>query len=183
MKGFAIFWALALASASAGWLEALAAHQAAVDDAQVALVQLGQKRVIDADVRHVLSQSLADARGPDVESRVADAVRRLGDAEVFLESEYVRQGVALDVFFGFLSEPEQDAWLDSLAQGSGLQKCERCLDPNGGPLASVLSASADSGVVVSRDGLHRQSLPFVPFGVPVLGAVYRFGEVLGVVLV
>ncbi len=181
MRALAVFWVLALTSASLGWLQALAVQQAAVDDAQVALAALGQKRVIDRDVLHVLRTALADAKGADADAKIADAVVRLAAAERFLESQYAENGVALDVFFGFLSDAEQDAWLELLARRAQVQKCPRCLD-FGASVASLLSVSDASGVVVSRNGLHGPSLPFVPFGRPVLGAVYRFGDVLGVVV-
>ena len=185
MRALAVFWVLALTSASVGWLQALAVQQAAVDDAQVALAALGQKRVIDRDVLHVLRTALADAKGADADAKIADAVVRLAAAERFLESQYAENGVALDLFFGFLSDAEQDAWLEALAQSGRLEKCGRCLDlgPGFGAVSVLSVLNASGGVIVSRNGLHGPSLPFVPFGRPVLGAVYRFGDVLGVVVV
>lgn len=181
MRGFAFFWVLALTSASVGWLQAWAVQQASADDAQMALAGLAQKRVIDRDVAHVLAASLSRAQGADAEARIADAVVHLVAAERFLESEYAAHGVALDVFFGFLSDAEADAWLESLAQDAKASKCPRCLDLHAS-VASVLSVS-DAGVAVSRNGFLGPPLPFVPFGRPVLGAVYRFGDVVGVVVV
>lgn len=183
MRGFALFWALALSAATLSWLDAALAHQVAVDDAQLALALLSQKRVVDRDVSHVLKTSIAQARGEDAQSLVADAARRLADAERFLESQYAMRGVDLDVFFGFWTEEEKGAWLDDLARRRVLFKCPRCLDVGVlHSVSSVLSVS-NSSVVLSQDGLHRGSLPFLAFGRPVLGAVYRFGQVLGVTVV
>ncbi|MBI5226553.1 hypothetical protein HY994_04960 [Candidatus Micrarchaeota archaeon] len=198
MRGFALFWSLALASAALGWLGALAAFQAHADDAQVAMVALSEKRLIGADVRATLVSALVRAQGRSPAEKVADAALRLSKAEAFLESSYVRQGVLLDVFFGFLSDAEQDDWLDRMGKKGRIVKCARCMDvgPMDGsgldaapnldvfpvlPVANILDGSANGGsVTVSKNGLHRGSLPFSTFGRPVLGAVFQFGNVLGV---
>lgn len=177
-RGLALFWSLAFASALLGWLDAALLHQVVADDAQVAMAALSRKRIIGRDVTDVLRSALWQAQGRNAEELVADAALRLQKAERFLESEYARQGVVMDVFFGFWSDAETDAWLDEMARTRAVSKCPRCLDL-GLDVASILADGVD-GVGVSPDGLHRAALPFVPFGKPVLGAVFGFGPVGGV---
>jgi len=174
----ALFWALAFASALAGWMQAWALHAATADDAAIGMAALARKRLVARDVASVLQSALAKAEGRGPEEKIADAVMRLQQAERYLESAYGGQAVALDVFFGFRTDAEDEAWLDDLARQGGIRKCPRCLDLDLGVL-SVLS-SGPAGLAVTRDGLHRFALPFLPFGRPSLGAVYGFGPVLGV---
>ncbi len=175
----ALFWALAFATALVGWMQLWNAHAVSADDAAAGLTALSRKRLIDRDVAATLQSALAQAQGGSVEEKVADAVSRLQRAERYLESEYGRQGVTMDVFFGFRTDAEDERWLDESAQSGRVFKCPRCLDLDLG-VSSVLTETPDGGVAVSRDGLHREALPFLPYGRPVLGAVYGFGPLLGV---
>lgn len=175
----ALFWSLALAASVLGWLDAAAISDAQYHDAQLAMTALSHKRLIGVDVRATLAHALADSRGGSPAERVADAAARLELAAAFLERSYGRQGVSMRVFFGFLSDAEQDAWLDRLGRGAALSLCPRCLPlkAGSGAVGSVLSAFGGN-VSVSKNGLHR-GFPFASFGRPIIGAVYSFGPVVG----
>ena len=182
MRGLALFWTLALSAAVLGWLDAAALAQSQSHGAQTALAALSRKRLIGQDVRQALVRALSEARGANGVQRVADAAARVQVASAFLVSSYGRQGVSMSVFFGFLSDAEQEAWVDQMGRNQRPSLCPRCVAvaDSDGSLASVLAPDASGNVTVSKNGLHRGGFPFAVFGRPVLGAVYAFGPVVGV---
>ncbi len=155
MRGFATFLALTLAFSVTN--AAVAYHAAAHDvaDMQLAVLELGQRRVIGADVSSVLSEAVIGARGGTVLETAADAVARLALAETHLESFYKRQGVDLDVAVGRFLPAEKTEWLESKATGR-IASCPDCRD------ASRLSPD---------DWLSFQSGRF-----SFLGAFFSFGD-------
>ncbi len=179
MRGFAFFLVFSLFSAALSWVAIAASAQAETDGYRLVLMQLSRKRVIGEDISATLRNALSSAEGETIEERAADASRRLLEAEAFLERSYAAEGVDLDVFFGFLGDSEYSGWMQGIAQTRRLQKCPRCFDLSfGGGVAGILG-ERNGKTVISRNGLYRNSSSF-GFGTPVVGAVFAFGDVVGV---
>ncbi|MBI4360467.1 hypothetical protein HY572_01700 [Candidatus Micrarchaeota archaeon] len=174
-RGFALFWVFGVIAAATGWSASLVSFSSELDDYSLAMMQLSQRRVVGHDVRNFLHDALSGARGGSLEEVALDAGRRAVAGERFLEAAYLQRGVDLDVVFGLVSDVEVSAWLDLMRSDQAIRPCPRCLDV-GVAEGLLFLESLDDSLNVSWG----PNFPFPVFGTPFFGAVFSFGDVVGV---